>query len=156
MSMSAKGMVIQPRSPSERALSPRPSQQIVAPLSVPSRNRCENKRRQAQKIRAIGEALTAEGYGSLAVQAEVLGLCRSTAWTIIKANHKTSGLTAATINRMLAAPGLPQTARLVVLEYIEEKVAGLYGDDKSKIRRFIHRVSVKQMRSPRAKLANRV
>ena len=147
--MSAKSLAIQPRAAGDSSLRRRLPQHCATPFPVPSPHRCqsdrENKERQAKKIRAIGEVLTAEGYRSLSEQAEVLGLSRSTTWTIIKANHKSSGLSAATIDSMLATPRLPQRARLVLLEYIEEKAAGLYGDSQTKIRRFIDRVSVKDV-----------
>jgi hypothetical protein len=66
----------------------------------------------------------------------VLGLPRSTTWTILKGNHKNSGLSAATINRILATPQLPPIVRAKIHEYIEEKIAGLYGDSKTQLRRF--------------------
>ena len=89
------------------------------------------KDRQAAKIRALGEALAAAGFLALDERAKVLGLCRSTAWTVLRGNHKASGLSATTINRMLAAPSLPPSVRAILLEYIEEKTAGVYGDCKT-------------------------
>ena len=62
------------------------------------------KARQSAKIREIGAALVAMGYRALDEQARALGLGRSTAWTILQANHKNSGLSATVIIRMLAAP----------------------------------------------------
>jgi len=100
------------------------------------------KARQSSKIRELGDALATEGFLALDEQAKALGLCRSTAWTILKANHKASGLSAAIINRMLATPQLPPLVRAKVVEYVEEKAAGLYGDSKTKLRRFIARLSV--------------
>ena len=79
------------------------------------------KARQSSKIRELGDALIAEGYLTLDEQARVLGLGRSTTWTILKGNHKTSGLSAGIINRMLAAPRLPALVRARILEYIDEK-----------------------------------
>ena len=61
----------------------------------------EMKARQTAKIREIGDALRLAGYVGLDAQAAVLGLSRSTAWSILQASHKTSGLTASVINRML-------------------------------------------------------
>jgi hypothetical protein len=101
------------------------------------------KTRQARKIRKLGDALVLEGFLTLDQQAEVLGLCRSTAWTILKANHKASGLSAAVINRMWAAPRLPPLVRAKMLEYIDEKIAGSYGHSKTQIRRFTARLSGK-------------
>jgi hypothetical protein len=94
------------------------------------------KIRQSCKIREIGDALVSEGFLTLDQQADALGLCRSTAWTILRASHKCSGLSAALINRMLAAPRLPPLVRATILEYVEEKLAGSYGHSKKQLRRF--------------------
>jgi hypothetical protein len=100
----------------------------------------EKKLRQAAKIRKLEEALVAAGFRSLDDQAKALGLSRSTTWTIRKATHKASGLSAATINRMLAQPRLPPLVREKILEYLEEKNAGLYGGSSARIREFRSRV----------------
>ena len=94
------------------------------------------KIRQSCKIKELGDALVSEGFLTLDQQADALGLGRSTAWTILRANHKSSGLSAAIINRMLAAPRLPPLARATILEYVEEKLAGSYGHGKEPLRRF--------------------
>jgi hypothetical protein len=94
------------------------------------------KARQAAKIREIGGALIAAGIGGLDEQAKALGLSRSTTWTILKGSHKGSGLSAVVINRMLASPRLPPLVRAKILEYIEEKTAGYYGDGQPRLRRF--------------------
>jgi hypothetical protein len=99
------------------------------------------KARQASKIREIGDALIALGYLALDEQAKALGLVRSTAWTILQANHKSSGLSATVINRMLAAPHLPPVVRAIILEYIDERVAGLYDHGKLQLRRFTARLA---------------
>ena len=101
------------------------------------------KARQSAKIRQLGEALVAAGYHGLDDQARVLGLSRSTTWTILKASHKSSGLSAAIINRMLASPQLPSSVKLKIFEYIEEKSAGLYGDGKTGLKKFAARVPEK-------------
>jgi hypothetical protein len=98
------------------------------------------KRRQASKIRELGEALIAEGFVTLDEQAKALGLARSTTWTILAANHKNSGLSAMTVNRMLASPQLPPLARSKILEYVEEKAAGAYGGNSAQWRRFSARL----------------
>jgi hypothetical protein len=49
------------------------------------------KARQAAKIRQLGETLIATGFRRLDEQARVLGLSRSTTWTILNGNHKNSG-----------------------------------------------------------------
>ena len=85
------------------------------------------KARQAAKVREIGEALVTAGYDNLDDQATALGLSRSTTWTIIRGTHKSSGLSAAILNRMLSAPDLHSLVRRKILEYALEKSAGLYG-----------------------------
>src|ERR1043165_8731379 len=64
---------------------------------------CDMKRRQSAKIREIETALVASGVVGLDAQAQALGISRSTAWTILKGNHKASGLSASLVNRILAA-----------------------------------------------------
>ncbi len=103
------------------------------------------KERQSSKIRELAEAVKAAGFVTLDEQAKALGLSRSTAWTIRKASHKASGLSASIINRMLAAPGLPPIARTKILEYIEEKAAGLYGGTRSQRRKFAARLSIEKL-----------
>jgi hypothetical protein len=99
--------------------------------------------RQSSKIRELGDALIAEGYLTLNEQARALGLGLSTTWTILKRTYKTSGLSAGIINRMLAAPRLPALVRARILEYIDEKTAGLYGHSNTQLRRFAIRLTVK-------------
>jgi len=96
--------------------------------------------RQSSKIRELGDALIAEGYLTLDEQARALGLGLSTTWTILKRTYKTSGLSAGIINRMLAAPRL---VRARIIEYIDEKTAGLYGHSNTQLRRFAIRLTVK-------------
>jgi hypothetical protein len=103
------------------------------------------KARQSAKIRELAEAVKSAGFLSLDEQANALGLSRSTAWTIRKASHKASGLSASIINRMLAAPELPPLARSKILEYIEEKAAGLYGGSRSQRRKFASRLSIEEL-----------
>ena len=57
------------------------------------------KARQNGKIKEIGDALRATGYVTIDSQAKVLGLSRSTAWTLLRADHKTSGLSSAIVDR---------------------------------------------------------
>ena len=112
------------------------------------------KARQSSKIREIGDALIDLGYLALDEQAKALGLARSTAWTISRADHKSSGLSATVINRMLAAPHLPPLVHTIILEYVDERVAGLYGHSKLQLRRFTARRAeqVKGMRMERSAL----
>ena len=81
---------------------------------------------QCSKIRELRQALVKAGYLTLDQQTESLGLGRSTAWAILQGNHKSSGLSAATIKRMLASQQLPPPARKILLEYVEEKSAGVW------------------------------
>ena len=99
------------------------------------------KTKQSSKIRELGTALAGAGILSLDEQARVLGLPRSTTWTILRGNHKSSGLSTAVINRMLASPKLPARVRTTILEYVEEKIAGCYGDSRGRLREFDSRLS---------------
>src|SRR6266550_9633020 len=103
------------------------------------------KGRQSSKIRVLAEAVESAGFLTLDEQAKALGLSRSTAWTIRKAIHKASGLSASIINRMLAAPHLPPLARNKILEYVEEKAAGLYGGSRSQRHKFAARLSIEEL-----------
>ena len=105
----------------------------------------QRKLQQSAKIREIGEALAASSVRTLDHKAEVLGLSRSTTWTLLQGNHKSSGLSVTVINRMLAAPGLPPQVRAKVLEYVEEKAAGRYGHSKNVRRRFVNRLSAEHV-----------
>src|SRR6266516_7243909 len=100
---------------------------------------------QSSKIREVAEAVKSAGFLTLDEQAKALGLSRSTAWTIRKASHKASGISASIINRMLAAPELPPLARTKILEYVEEKAAGLYGGSRSQRRKFAARLSIEKL-----------
>jgi hypothetical protein len=95
------------------------------------------KTRHCSKIQEFQYALVDAGYDNLESQAEVLRLPRSTAWSVFNASHKGSGLSAASITRMSASPKLPTTARAILLEYIEEKVSGVYGSNERQQRRFL-------------------
>ena len=94
------------------------------------------KARQSSKIREIGEALITTGFVSLDAQAKVLGLPRSTAWTILSTKHKGTGISARTICRMLSSKRLPPLVRAKIMEYAEERAAGIYGGTKTQNRRF--------------------
>ena len=85
------------------------------------------KARQSAKIREIADALISAGFPTIDAQAKILGVGRSTAWTILKSTHKGSGLSAKVISRILAVRQLPPLVRTKVLEYVEEKASGQYG-----------------------------
>jgi hypothetical protein len=88
------------------------------------------------KISSICDALIAAGFDTLDKQAEVLGLPRSTMWSILRGNHKKSGLSATLVTRMLKSPRLPASVRTRIVEYIEAKVGEGYGRNKKQQRRF--------------------
>jgi hypothetical protein len=108
----------------------------------------ESKLRQSAKLREITAALEADGFIGLDAQATALGLSRSTAWTILRGSHKSSGLSARTLNRMLATPLLGERARAKILEYIAEKRAGHYGISKLSLRKFDQRLETRPPSPP--------
>ena len=77
--------------------------------------------RRRTSIQQIVNALVAAGHVSLDEQAKVLGVHRSTAWTIVKNKHKLGRLSAKTTSRILANPETPPTVRSVVLRYLTER-----------------------------------
>jgi hypothetical protein len=92
---------------------------------------------QLAKIREIGEALIAARHLCLDQQAHVLGLPRSTTWTIVRAKHKTTGLSGAVIKRIMAQPRLPAVVRSTIREYVDQKSSGAYGHSPAQVRRFV-------------------
>ena len=68
----------------------------------------EMKARQSAKIQKLGQALIDAGLCTLDEQANALGLPRSTAWTILKACHKSSGLSAMIIERIWCPHSCPR------------------------------------------------
>ena len=101
-----------------------------------------SKALQCAKIREIGAALISAGIVALDRQADALGLCRSTTWVILQAEHKNSGLSATVVNRMLGSPRLPGPVRAKVIEYVREKLAGRYGHSKTQLHRFADQVEL--------------
>ena len=110
--------------------------QVRGPAPRPASICATMKAMQSAKIGQLRHALLDEGFVALDQQAAVLGLSRSTAWTVLNGNHNTSGLSAAVIKRMLASPQLPPKARQILVEYIEQKAAGTYGHNKNQAQRF--------------------
>lgn len=86
--------------------------------------------RQCQRIKELRQALVDAGYASLETQATVLGLSRSTTWAVLQGNHKSSGLRASVIVRILASSKLPPDARKIIVSYVQEKLEGNYGHNK--------------------------
>ena len=103
----------------------------------------ELKARQSFKIIEIGEALITAGFVSLDAQAKALGLPRSTAWTILSATHKGTGLSARIICRILSSGELPASVRMKVLEYAQEKAAGIYGGSARQRCRFTAKLTLR-------------
>jgi hypothetical protein len=101
----------------------------------------EAKARQSIKLKELKVALTSAGLHTIDEQARALGLCRSTTWSVLKGNHKSSGLSPSTINRILHAPELPPSVRTKIVEYVEERRTGLYGHGTAQIRRFSDRIA---------------
>ena len=99
------------------------------------------KARLSSKIREIGEAVIATGFVSLDAQAKVLGLPRSAAWTILSAEHRHRDLCQDHLPDVEfgAAPPL---VRAKIMEYAEEKAAGIYGGMKRHHRRFASKLNL--------------
>ena len=108
------------------------------------------KARQSAKIREIGETLVSAGVVTLDEQAKALGVGRSTAWSILKNGYKNSGISAAIIGRILSSPRLPPAVNAKSIEYVKEKVAGLYGHGQAQRRKFIALVAAKLTERARA------
>ena len=102
------------------------------------------KARQTRKIEQLREVFLTSSRLRVREQATLLGLCPSTAHAVLHCNYKSSGLSAAIIKRMLACPNLPESARTIILEYRNEKIAGLYGHSVSQRRRFMTALAAEQ------------
>ena len=91
------------------------------------------KARQARKIEQLREVLFANARHrrlSVREQAELLGLCRSTAHAVLQ-----------------RCPNLPERARAIIIEYNAEKIGGLYGHTRSQRRRFMAALAMEQNRT---------
>jgi hypothetical protein len=86
--------------------------------------------------------LIAAGFVTLDKQATALELPRSTAWTILSAEHKGTGLSARIICRMLSSNRLPLLVRAKIMEYAEERAAGIYGGTKTQNCRFASKLKL--------------
>ena len=94
------------------------------------------KLEQCAKVAELRRALMDAGFHSLGEQARALGLGRSTTWAILKAGHKSSGLSASVVRRMLRSANLPPAARRVIEEYVREKLAGTFGHGRKQLKKF--------------------
>ena len=93
------------------------------------------KARQASKLAEIREALVAAGFDTAAKQSIALGVSRPTAWALLN-RDKRAGPSSIIIKRILSSPNLPPIARRKVEQYVEDKIAGLYGHSESRRRWF--------------------
>lgn len=109
-------------------------------LARESQSLATMKARQSAKIRELEGALTAAGVIGLDAKARALGLSRSTMWTLLKGNHKGSGLSMSVISRIFNAPDLPPLVKAKVIEYVQEKALGYYGHAEPVRRRFVMRL----------------
>jgi hypothetical protein len=117
---------------------------------MPDRRSSALSPRQMAKIGEFRVVVAAAGLRTLDAQTEVLGLSRSTTWHLLKGNHKGSGLSARNISRILSSPRLPPLVRATILEYIAEKIAGLYGHTNRQITRFTAQLSASVLDEARA------
>ena len=106
------------------------------------------------RIRSICDALVAAGFDTLDKQADVLSLPRSTMWSVLRGNHKKSGLSAGLLGQMLKSPRLPPSVRAKIIEYIEAKVAGELGHNKIQQRRFRTRLEMAYRSVPPCEIAD--
>jgi predicted DNA-binding transcriptional regulator AlpA len=110
--------------------------------------RCRDGRaRQWAKIREIIDALRFAGFETLDEQAQALGLSRSTTWSITRGLHKNSGLSTTTIYKILCHELLPVAVRTKLVEYVEEKTRGLYGDSRMRVEQFKERLTSFHLKS---------
>ena len=116
------------------------AQSSHGPRRPPRASLARAKARQRIKIREVEVALRRAGLISLDEKARALGLPRTTTWKMLRGDYKGCGPSAATINRILCAPRLPLPVRIKILEYIQERVSGTYGDSKYQLRRFSSRI----------------
>src|SRR3972149_560590 len=77
----------------------------------------KKKDRQSRKIRQFRDALVEAGFDTLDAQSKVLGLARSTTWSVLKGKHKSSGLSATINCRIWRPPRRSSAARARIIEY---------------------------------------
>ena len=104
--------------------------------ALPHQTCAQMRARQCDKLAELRVALVAIGFDTAAKQAVALGLSRSSAWKVLKGDHKHSGMSASTINRMLASPDLPPDARKIIDEYVWYKLQGAYGHPAKRLKNF--------------------
>jgi hypothetical protein len=99
------------------------------------------KARQLLKILEINKTLEACHVYSLDHKAAVLGLSRSTAYTLVCAQHKSTGISAKILAQMLKSSELPLPVRAAIEDYAREKASGVYGNSKRQQRQFSLRLA---------------
>ena len=109
------------------------------------------KLRQASKLAEIREALVAAGFDTAAKQSIALGVSRPTAWALLN-RDKRAGPSSMVVKRILSSPNLPPAARRRIEEYVEEKIAGLYGHTEYRRRWFRDQIFSAQQRISPAEL----
>jgi len=95
--------------------------------------RRQQKAKLVSKLGEIYRALCAGGFDTLDKQAAVLGLKRSTTWSLLHSD-KTRGPSIVILKQLLSAPQIPPKVRQKVNEYIQAKSLGVYGHGKKSIR----------------------
>jgi len=115
-----------------------------------SRARRHAKARQSSKIAEIRAVLLSAGCDTVAEQAAVLGLGRSTTWALFNQN-KSAGPSASVIKRILSSSKLPISVRQKFEEYVEGKIAGLYGHSDNSKRAFSNAFPAKEGPPPKAR-----
>jgi hypothetical protein len=110
------------------------------------------KAKQASKLAEIREALVSAGYDTSAKQAAALGVPRPTAWALLNRDKRT-GPSSVVIKRILLSPNLPPAARRKVEEYVEEKIAGLYGHAENRRRWFRNQLCTIRVAKNRSRIA---
>src|SRR5262245_54447019 len=95
----------------------------------------EAKARLASKLADIRGALVRAGYDTIAKQAAVLRVGRSTAWLILNRDNRV-GPSANVLKRILSSPNLPRTVRRKVEEYVRARIGDLYWRSERQAQRF--------------------
>src|SRR5262245_26047536 len=99
------------------------------------------KTRQSAKLAEIRKALVAAGCDTVAKQAAVLGLGRSTTWALLNRDERT-GPSFKVIMKILTSPSLSSPVREKFEQYVKEKIAGRYGHQPEATRVFRDRLGI--------------
>jgi hypothetical protein len=92
----------------------------------------------------------AAGFDTVAKQAMVLGVTRSTTWVLFN-RDKRVGPSAKIIKCILSSPNLPAAARRRVEEYIKEKIDGVYGHSEVRRRWFRDQFHFRNVNEPQTR-----